>query len=367
MSRYYDKDKLKEQLEIEQIYDLLELWGGEPTYSHDGLICQTICHNPPGEGSRKLYYYPNTRLFSCFTSCGTMDIFELCIKVMKIQRHEDWELYDAMDYIASYFGLNGVEETREEKAKELEDWGVFKKHSLRPAAKRATIQLKEYNPVILTRFLYPRIKSWEDEGISDAVIKHNMIGYYPGGEQITIPHFDIDNRLVGIRGRTLAQDEADRFGKYRPLKVNRKLYNHPLSMNLYNLNNSKDNIAKMKAAVLFEGEKSCLLYTTYYGKENDISVACCGSSLSSYQVDLLRSLGAKELIIAFDRDFTEIGDEKFQRLKRKLIHIKNRYGTSLRITCIFDKHMLLPLHSSPIDQGKQVFEQLLAERFVPQR
>ena len=86
MSRYYNKDELKAKLELEQIYDLLEVWGGEPEYNKDGLVSQTICHNLPGEGSRKLYYYPNTTLFHCFTGCAdepSFDIFQLCIKVMK--------------------------------------------------------------------------------------------------------------------------------------------------------------------------------------------------------------------------------------------------------------------------------------------
>ncbi|MGN1342929.1 MAG: hypothetical protein ACI4VL_07065 [Bacilli bacterium] len=40
----------------------------------------------------------------------------------------------------------------------------------------------------------------------------------------------------------------------------------------------------MKKAIVFEGEKSTLLYRSYFGIENDITVACCGSSLSSYQM-----------------------------------------------------------------------------------
>jgi DNA primase len=74
-------------------------------------------------------------------------------------------------------------------------------------------------------------------------------------------------------------------------------------MNLYNLNNSKDNIKLSKAAIVFEGEKSSLLYQSYFGLENDISVACCGSNISAYQVQLLLDAGAKEMIIAFDRQW----------------------------------------------------------------
>lgn len=256
MSRYYNKDELKESLEPEQIYDLLEAWGGEPTWANNYIISDTICHNLPGEGSHKLYYYFGTRLCHCYTGCidPTFDIFDLCIKVMKNQKQLKWEMYDAMDYIASYFGFDGIE--KQEEQSELKDWDIFKKHNLRLPEKKPMVQLKEYDPVILTRFAYPRISRWEQEGISDEVSKKNLIGYYPGGEQITIPHFDIDNRLIGIRGRSLAADEAERYGKYRPLLIGKQLYNHPLSMNLYNLNNSKDNIAKVHAAIIFEGEFS---------------------------------------------------------------------------------------------------------------
>lgn len=368
MSRYYDKDELKERLEIEQIYDLVEAWGGEPEYTEGGLISQTICHNFPGEGSRKLYYYNNTKLFHCFSGCidPSFDIFDLCIKVMKRQKDLQWELYDAMDYIASYFGFEGLE-AKEDNEPELKDWEVFKRHKVQIPEKKKLIQLKEYDPVILTRFAYPRIARWEQEGISDEVSKKNLIGYYPGGEQITIPHFDIDNRLIGIRGRSLAADEAERYGKYRPLLIGKQLYNHPLSMNLYNLNNSKDNIAKMHAAIVFESEKACLQYQSFYGHENDISVAICGSSLSSCQVDLLKRLGTKEIVLALDRQFQEIGDDEFLRLKSKLIHFHDKYNNSIRVTAIFDKAMITPYKASPSDCGPQVFEKLLSERIIPKK
>lgn len=366
MSRYYDKDALKAQLEVEQIYDLLEAWGGEPEYTDFGLIAQTICHNIPGEGSRKLYYYANTRLCHCFTGClePSFDIFDLCIKVMKNQKNLDWEMYDAMDYIASYFGFDGIEQKTDD-AVELADWAIFKRHKAQKSEPKKQTILKEYDSTILTRFLYPRIKNWEDEGIDKEVNKRNLIGYYPGGEQITIPHFDMNGRLIGIRGRALALDEAERYGKYRPLRVSGQLYNHPLSMNLYNLNNSKDNIAKTRIAIVFESEKACLMYQSYYGYENDISVAICGSSLSKYQVELLRSLGVQEIIIALDRQFQEIGDDEFKRLKTKLIHFYNKYNNLVRITAIFDKNMITSYKASPIDEGREKFEQLLSERITP--
>lgn len=62
-------------------------------------------------------------------------------------------------------------------------------------------------------------------------------------------------------------------------------------------------------------------------------------------------LGVREIIIAFDRQFVEIGDNEFKRLKAKLIHINDRYGKLIKVTAIFDKDMLLPYKDSPIDQN----------------
>ena len=224
--------------------------------------------------------------------------------------------------------------------------------------------LKEYDSIILSRFMYPIISPWEREGISREVMKAAKIGYYPGGGQITIPHFDRDNRLVGIRGRQLGKEEADLFGKYRPLYINNTLYNHPLGFNLYNLNHSKNNIKNIQKAFVFEAEKSCLMYRSYFGEENDISVACCGSSLTDYQVQLLLDAGVREIIIAFDRQFQEIGDEEFNKLTVKLSKLNKKYKKIVGISFLFDKKKITAYKSSPIDEGPIKFQELYKERII---
>jgi hypothetical protein len=162
----------------------------------------------------------------------------------------------------------------------------------------------------------------------------------------------------------LCADEGERFGKYRPLKINQTLYNHPLGMNLYNFNFSKNNIKLMKKAIIFESEKSTLLYKSYFGVENDISVACCGSSISNYQMKLLIDSGVEEVIIAFDRQFQEIGDEEFKHLKTNLLRLRDKYKNSILISFIFDKNKITEYKASPIDEGPKKFLQLFEERIV---
>lgn len=363
----FDKTKIREALTDENIYDLLQEWGGDPGREVFGFTSTTICHNPPGEGSRKLYYYENTGLFRCYTGCDSyFDIFELTTKVAKIQWDKEFDLNDAVRWIAQRFGFSGDHEDRPED-EVLDDWKYLANYERIQdvVVKTNTVVLKEYENDILERFNYSvKIGPWLREGITQAALDQARIGYYPGGDQITIPHFDKDGRFIGLRGRTLCAEEGERFGKYRPMRINRELYNHPLGMNLYNFNNSKDNIKLMKKAIIFEGEKSCLLYQSYFGLENDISVACCGSSVSSYQIQMLMEAGAEEIIVAFDRQFQEIGDEEFKHLKTNLVRLRDKYKTFVLISFIFDKNMITGYKDSPIDCGPDTFLKLFKERIV---
>ena len=364
----YDKAEIRNQLEIENIFELLHEWGGDPEYTSFGIISATICHNEPGEGSRKLYYYLNSGLFQCYTGCsGYFDIFELVKKIADIQWHENYDLNDAVRWIARRFGISGTA-IDDNEVTAIEDWKLLANYDriqeITPKNKTEII-LKEYDETILSRLNYTvKIGPWLNEGICQEAIDQARIGYYPVGEQISIPHFDKDGRFIGLRGRTLIKDEAEIYGKYRPMRICKNLYNHPLGMNLYNFNNSKDNIKLMKKAIIFEGEKSCLLYKSYFGLENDISVACCGSSVSTYQIQLLMDAGAEEIIIAFDRQFVEIGDKEFKHLTKNLIKINEKFSNIVNISFIFDRNMITGYKDSPIDCGKDVFLKLFKERVI---
>ena len=107
-----------------------------------------------------------------------------------------------------------------------------------------------------------------------------------------------------------------------------------------------------------------LKYASYFGWNNNISVACCGSSLSAYQDQLLIESGAEEIVIAFDRQFKEISDEEFKLLKNKLLKLHNKYKNFVNISFIFDKKMITGYKDSPIDCGKNIFLQLFKERII---
>jgi len=354
-------EQIKNNLSIDQIFDLLISLGADPVLKDDIIMCRTICH---GGDSHKLYYYDNTKLFRCYTECSdTFDVFQLVVKVQSTGGRT-FSLPKAVNYIINYFNLSVETKNFPDDKDKLSDWQILYRYgkNLKEEDSERKIEIKFYDDKILSFLPRPRILPWEAEGISKEVMNYHNICYNPSSQAIVIPHYDVEGRLVGIRERTLIK-ENEIYGKYRPMYLNKQMYNHPLGFNLYNLNYSKENIKQTKKAIIFEGEKSCLLFPSYFGQENDISVAVCGSSLSSYQVQLLLDLGIEEMIIAFDKQFQQLGDKEHQGWVKKLKDINKKYSKYIKISYIFDKENLLGYKDSPIDRGKEVFLELFNKRF----
>ena len=354
-------EKVKNDLSIDQVCDLLASLGGDPQIKGDLIISRTICH---GGHSHKLYYYNNTKLFKCYTDClDSFDIFELIIKINKLN-NIDYSLPQAIRFITNYYGIV-VETEISENQENLQDWQILNKYDRSSSQEKEEkiVEMKFYDDKILQYLPHPRILNWEKEGITREVMEECGICYDPSYQGIVIPHYNIDGKLIGIRERTLIK-ENENNGKYKPAILNYKQYNHPLGFNLYNLNNSKENIKKIKKVFVFEGEKSCLLYRSYFGRDADISVAVCGSNLINYQVQLLLSLGVEEICIAFDKQFQEIGDDEWKRWTKKLKELNRKYSPLVQISFLFDKMNLLGYKDSPIDRGPEIFMQLFKERIV---
>ena len=104
----YSKDKVKEYLDIEDMYNLLDYLGAEPQMFSNYIVAKTICHQ--GD-THKLYWYENTTLFRCYSGdCGAFDVFEL---VQKIEDIDD--LNKAVYFVVNFFNLQGkIEEADED-------------------------------------------------------------------------------------------------------------------------------------------------------------------------------------------------------------------------------------------------------------
>ena len=239
--------ELREKLTKEQIIDLVLKLGADKYEERDDyIIFPTICHNAREyEASMKLYYYKESHMFHCYTECSeNFDIFDL-IKRVKEVNHENYDFYETIYVIADLVEYNIFSAPTKESY--ISSIDRFKQEN--------EINLIEYDKKILNFFRDYYTVEWLDEGISKKAMKKFDIKYYDYRNKIVIPHYDVNGKLIGIRGRALDPQEAELYGKYTPLKVENIMYRHPLSFNLYGLYQNKENIQKYKTVVIFEGER----------------------------------------------------------------------------------------------------------------
>lgn len=172
----------------------------------------------------------------------------------------------------------------------------------------------------------------------------------------------MNNRLIGIRSRATDEIEIDMFGKYTPFMWQGKMFNHPLSQNLYGLNNNKEAIQTKKKVMLVESEKG-VLQTDSMFKEDNFTLALCGNNLSDSQRDLILSLGVQEVIIALDRQYKEVGDVEYIKWAK---HIRERIVSKLapfvRVYIIWDTEGLLKYKDSPTDVSKDILLKLMKNK-----
>lgn len=269
MNFRYDKDSLKENLTIEEVFDLVAELGGEPRMTNENyFISKTICH---GGSHHKLYYYSNTKLFHCYTECGdaSFDIYELVLKVNKNAGIQNFTLGKAIIFVAKYFGYTTENFQFDDAPDSIEDWKIINAFNRnKEKQSKQIVELKYYDENILKHLPRPHIIPWEKENIDFSIMNKRGICYDPLNMGIVIPHYDIDNNLIGIRERTLIKEE-EIFGKYKPAILGGQQYNHPLGFALYNLNFSKENIKAFRKAIVFEGKRqsrpSPLFYVTAQG------------------------------------------------------------------------------------------------------
>ena len=344
-------------LTLMDVKDFLESIGVEPIEVYEDkqyLICPTICHHSLDEpASMKLYWYQNNKIFRCYTECNeAMSIFELYRRFMKLNYYPI-TLQEAELYVKQF--LHHIVIAKYNSRREEIDIEKYRFSTNIPV-------LPEYPHQILDYFIDYHHPSWLKEGILDEVMSKFYIKFWLSKNKIIIPHFDINNRLIGIRGRALEEKEILEYGKYRPIQIGDTLYTYPLQFNLYGINKHKDSIRARRVAIIAESEKSVLLDEGYSG-DCSVTVACCGSNINKYQISMLTDLlGANEIVIALDKEYTDWRSEKAKKYRLKLEQICKKYSAQASLSYIWDYENLLEEKDSPFDKGKDIFQYLYKNR-----
>lgn len=356
---YLDLESILNSLTVEDVIKIMSDLGST-TYKREGntLILESICH---GSGSHKLYYYHDAterypaRMCHCYSQCScSYNLIQL------VRRIKHCSFYEALSYIANITGNVYFSSIESPPTELIDDFSFIRK--FKKKNRQEIPILKELNEHILELFApYPYV-GWLEEGISIAVMQEFEIGYFGRDNAITIPHRDIDGRLVGVRERFIDSIDIETIGKYVPVKIEGEFLRHPLGNTFYGIYQNQNAIRKYKTVILFEGEKSVLLSHTYFGVD-DCSLGVCGSNLTSIQIKiLLEVLGVETVIICFDKEYKDANSIKADAYRNKIYKLIKPLVSRCNVDVVWDTDGLIEEKDSPIDKGKDTYLHLLNDR-----
>lgn len=354
-----DFKELRDQLSDEMIKDILAQFNVEPVEENEESITfPTCCHNLEG-GSPKLIYYKNTKLFHCYTECSaTFDIFTL---LQKMYRLRDQEI--TLGQAVSICDLDPSSLSVENRVlNALED--IRYMQSLNNIyIGDINAEFKTYDKGILKKFSfdYMGLMPWIEEGISIEALQKFNIKWDAFRQAIVIPNFNYNGDLIGIRERYFRPEDVKK-GKYRPFYDQGVLYNHPTGRTFYGIYENHKNIERKHMAIIFEGEKSVLKYSSIYGNQNNISLATLGQNITKDHIQYLLKMKVSHVILAYDSDYEDYAQLK--EVEKKYIEKAKILSPYFNVSVLMDYDFELPYKSSPIDGGKDIFENILKNRRI---
>lgn len=242
-----DYQAIIEELEDDKIIALMQSLGVDRYKETDkAIIFPTICHNEDSSNaSMKLYYYRDTHIFYCYTDEGSMSIF----KFLK-------NYYDARQITYDWYNdiLQVILNCSASTAREASNPSIYRSKRDDYLPQKLRKELPIYPNGLIEIFVKEYPYEWLNDHITEQVMDKFNIRYSVSQNKIIIPHYNINGELIGIRGRALNIQEVEQFGKYMPVQIENKWYSHPLSLNLYGLNWTKENIIKTGICYIFEAE-----------------------------------------------------------------------------------------------------------------
>ena len=355
-------DKILSQLTTSDIIQLVSKFGVPETsirYYNNQLIMPTACHNEIlGNAKHKLYYYETSKKFYCYTCCGSLNPFEFIVQAYRTR---------GIKYTVSNAAVV-LEKIIQERLRD--GFAIINHEPPKPQEieKDWHKALTEYNPAVMDCFSRNKryIKIWEKEGISFDTMEKFGIKFDMVRNRMVIPIYDDKGVFVGAKVRNFNQEDIENGRKYMPLIHNNELYSYDRGKVLYGFNHNKRAIKSAKRAIIFEAEKSCLLYDSLYVGNKAVSIG--GSNISIYQIELLKSIGVETVVLALDNDYSLLPNEngeydKYYGLLKMLKEANKLTQKGFTVEIVYDwEQEFLENKDAPIDKGREIWNKLYRNR-----
>ena len=357
---------LDRKLSVNHVYKILEYLKAEPKIESSGNISsRTVCHRGIGNGSRKLIYYENSKLFVCYTGCAEehFGATKLVMKAAKVNYEGAVDIIERLTGVYDDFitYTEGFDEDLDELSEDLE---YIKSNKV----KENTFEVTKYDKKLLNSFYPLYHNSFLKDNISIESMKKFGVLFDVDKNRIIIPHYyHEDDSLIAIRCRNLEESLVELGLKYTPVKMevgSKKIaIASKTGAYLYGIGRVAEAIKLNKIVILFESEKSVMQMETYYGKDN-CAVATMGSFLSKRHIEILQEFNVEEVVIAYDKEYEVYGSKEDKLYRKKLRkRIIEKLLPHFKVSVIYDKWNYIGYKDSPSDHGRETFNKLFEKRF----
>ena len=372
-------------------------WG--PCGRKDCIKVLTLCHNGTHHNAA---FDPETHKITCFSECNTTTMIHTWVcKVLGttnpnegrqfIEKWIDEAEIDLSDVIPGASGGTKTYHVFDPDKK------VDMVKGIDPKILADLYSRFDTTPQTLSRLKWHLPKARGGDEIPLQQLIDFDVAYYPKRGTIILPHHNINGEIVGLYERSFAptRDEMGKIfqygkhewidnkeiwkaihyapkSKYMPLWKEKEYrdkniekdytWSFPNSCNLYGLHKAKEAIQESGKAIIFEGAKSVMLAHAY---GYPFAVASHTFGAHENHISMLIHAGAKEIILAFDRQYKEPAGKEWDTYEKRTQGLADRVGRFVKVSRICDRDgAFLGYKDAPIDNGKAAFETLFASREV---
>ena len=296
-----------------------------------------------------------------------MNIIDLTMKMLNM------DFKEAFLYLCQYKGVSAYQVVEHRgfsrEVFENEDFDFLDRHLSTIEVQEVELEVYDKSVLQLFHLMYP--DTWYEEGITPQSAEKFDVRFCYNRNAAILPYYNKNGELVGIRQRNFNSEQVEAGRKYIPATIEKTTYRFPTSQLFYGLYQNQEAIRQAKEVVLIEGEKSVMLYHSYYPNRS-IALALGGSSFSITQRDTLLELGVERVVICLDKDYHQdkLNDKTSEDYKafkgmvrrlKKMVGLLAPYCQVSVILCFDDR---LGYKDSPLDRGKETYEQLFVNRVV---
>lgn len=331
----YSQEALAEMASHVNLYDYAKQSVDFRKHINGIHYCECIFHH---EKTPSLAFYEGQNRYYCF-GCGAKgNIYNWLMKT------EGLSFGKAVEKVASMTGTDPKNYVESESMSIYKELSRLSDNNYKKEDATEVRTILDFDKDYLQKFekLYPQ--EWIDEGITKEAMDYYEVMVDEASNRIVYPVYDNDLNLIGVKGRT-------RYENFKELHLAKYMNYNKLGRIDYfaGIKQAEPYIKKSREVIVFEGIKSCMKCNVW-GYKNTVAAETC--EINPEQFNLLLRKGIATIVIAFDKGVT------FGKIRKMC----ETYKSYFNIWVIMDTHSLLDDKMSPVDAGKDVWDQLYSQK-----